>query len=146
MSNILTTQMLETIGARHAILGVAGYALPVRFRVRGSIVECCVPTWSGISDLLEKSVEVTLVALKNSENNLRWIFLRGAGSVIKNQDWGGIVPSESSLVDPGDLYQLLRIEPKRMELFDEQRGWGFRETSDFTTLSMGVESEDDWRE
>jgi hypothetical protein len=136
MSNILTVQMLETIGTRHAVLGVAGYSLPVRFRVCGAVVECGVPTWSGVSDLLEKSEEVTLVALKNSESNLRWIFLRGAGSVIKNHDWEGLVPSERSLVEPGDLYQLLRIYPKRMELFDEERGWGFRETVDFAAFSM----------
>lgn len=143
MSNILTTQILETMGTRHAVLGVDGYALPVRFRVCGPIVECSVPTWSGVSELLETIEEVTLVAVKNSEANLSWIFLRGEGSIIKNQDWEGLVPSERSLVDPGDLYQLLRIDPKRIELFDEQRGWGYRETADFTTLSMGALSEDD---
>jgi hypothetical protein len=132
MSNTLTTKILETLGTRHAVLGVAGYALPVRFRVRGSIVECGVPTWSGASDLLEKKKEVTLVVVKNLDTNLRWLFLRGDGSVIKNRDWEGLVPSEHCLVDPGDLYQLLHIEPKRIELFDEQRGWGYRETADFT--------------
>jgi hypothetical protein len=132
MSNTLTTKILETLGTRHAVLGVAGYALPVRFRVRGSIVECGVPTWSGVSDLLEKKEEVTLVVVKNLDTKLRWLFLRGDGSVIKNRDWEGLVPSKHCLVDPGDLYQLLRIEPKRIELFNEQRGWGYRETADFT--------------
>jgi hypothetical protein len=131
MSNILTTQILETLGTRYAVLGVAGYALPVRFRICGSIVECGVPMWSGISDLLEKTKEVTMVAVKNSEPNLCWLFIRGLGSVIKNQDWEGLIPQERNLIEPGDLYQLLRIEPRRMELFDEQRGWGFRETADF---------------
>lgn len=131
MSNILNAKMLETIGTRYVTLGVAGYSLPVRFRVSGYIVECAVPTWSSVSDLLEKTEVVTLVAAQNSGTNLRWIFLWGIGSVINNQDWKGLVPSERSLVDPGDLYQLLRITPKRMELFDEQKGWGFRETADF---------------
>lgn len=132
MSKILNIQMLETMETRYAVLGVAGYALPVRFRVRGSIVECSVPTWSGIIDLLEKTEVVTLVAVQNSGTTLNWLYLRGVGSVIENQDWEGLIPSERSLVDAGDLYQLLRLEPERMELFDEQRGWGYRETADFT--------------
>ena len=133
MSKILNTQTIEAMGARFAILGVANYALPVRFRVRGPIVECRVPTWSGVSDLLEKTGEVTLVVVQSYKVNLRWLFLRGPGSIIKNPDWDGLDLSQHdhSRVDPEDLYQLLRIEAKRMELFDEKQGWGFRETADF---------------
>jgi hypothetical protein len=131
MPNILNIKILETLGTRHAVLGVDGYALPVRFRVCGQVVECSVPTWSGVGELLETVEEVTLVAINNSEANLSWVFLRGTAGIIKNQDWEGLVPPERSLVDPGDLYQLLRIYPKRMELFDEQQGWGYRETADF---------------
>ena len=131
MSNILNTLTLEAMGVRHAILGIASYALPVRFRVRGSVVECRVPTWSGVGDLLEKKQEVTLIAVQNSEAHLRWLFLRGPGTVIKEPDWEGLVPLQTCRVDPGDLYQLLRVKPKRMELFDEKLGWGFRETADF---------------
>ena len=131
MSNILNTQTLRDLDAQFAILGVAGYALPVRFLVRGSVVECPVPTWSGVGDLLEKMEEVTLVAVQNSDTYLRWFFLRGTGTVIKDPDWEGLLPPQHGRGDPGDLYQLLRIEPNRMELFDEQRGWGFRETADF---------------
>lgn len=134
MSNILTPQILETMGTGYAVLGMGGYSLLVRFRVCGLIVECSVPTWSGLSDLLEKIEEVTLVVIKNSETDLSWVFVRGTGRIIANQDWEALVPSEHGLVGPEDLYHLLRIEPKRMELFDEQRGWGFRETADFITF------------
>ncbi|MDW7674235.1 MAG: hypothetical protein SCK28_06850 [Bacillota bacterium] len=119
------------MGVGFAILGVTSYALPVRFRVRGQFVECGVPTWSGVGDLLEKAEKITLVAVQNYGTNLRWLFLKGAGTVVKDPDWEGIVSPQGGRVDPGDLYQLLRIEPKRMELFDEQLGWGFRETADF---------------
>lgn len=64
MSCILNTEMLATMGAQYAILGVPGYALPVRFRVRGSGVECAVPIWSGMGDLLETTGEVTLVVVQ----------------------------------------------------------------------------------
>ncbi|MBU3114525.1 hypothetical protein [Clostridium lacusfryxellense] len=102
----------------------------MRFRVRGLIVECSVPTWSGLSDLLENIEEVTLVVIKNSDTDLSWVFVRGTGRIIENQEWEALVPSEHGLVEPEDIYYLLSIEPKRIELFDEQRGWGFRETAD----------------
>ncbi len=130
MLNILTPQILETMGTKYAVLGMNGYSLLVRFRVCGEIVECSIPTWSGLSDLPEKIVEVTLVVIKNSDANLNWIFLRGTGSIIENHGWGALFPSEHGVVDPEDLYHLLRIDPKRMELFDEKKGWGFRETVD----------------
>jgi hypothetical protein len=132
MSYILNSHILETLETRYAVLGIDGYALPVRFRVCGQIVECSVPIWSEVEELLEKVDEVTLVAIKKSESELSWVFLRGVAVVVKNQDWEYLVPPERSLVDPGDLYQLLRINPSRIELFDEQRGWGYRETADYS--------------
>jgi len=133
MSTILSTKILEALGTQQAVLSVAGYSLPVRFRVWGLTVECSVPVWSGVSELLEKTKEVTLVFLKNSESSLSWIFLRGTGNILKNnKNWENLIPSERCLVDPGDLYQLLQIYPQRMELYDEHQGWGYRETADFT--------------
>lgn len=140
MSNILTLQTLETMGIKSAVLVIDGYALPVHFRICRSNVECSVPSWCGISDLPEKIEEVLLVFLKNSNTDLSWIFLRGAGKIVKTQDWDGLLPSEHSLVCPEDLYHILHIEPTRMELFDETRGWGFRETTDFIISSEKSET------
>lgn len=131
MSNILNIQTLEEMETKFAILGAADYSLPVYFRVSGPVVECRVPTWSGIGDLLEKKREVMMVAVQNFEPKLRWLFLKGAGSIVKDPDWDQLVSSQSDRVEMEDLYQLLRIEPTRMEIFDEQRGWGYRETADF---------------
>lgn len=143
MSYILNTQILETLETRHAVLGIDEYALPVRFRVCRQIVECSVPIWSEVEELLEKVEEVTLVAIKKSESDLSWVFIRGAGVIVKNRDWEGLVPPERSLVEPGDLYQLLRINPSRIEMFDEQRGWGYRETADYTASTEAL-NKDEW--
>jgi hypothetical protein len=128
--NSLDLKMLAAMDARFAILGVGWYALPVRFRVRGRAVECQVPTWSGVGDLLEAPGEVTLVTLEESPAGPRWFFLRGLATVVPEPDWEGFAPVASGAVGLDDLYQLLRIEPKRIELVDEQRGWGSRETVD----------------
>ena len=131
MSDILTPQILETMGTNYAILGMDRYSLLVRFRICGEVVECSVPTWCGLSDSPENIKEFTLVVVKNSETEFSWIFVRGAGRIIENEKWEFLIPTEHGLVDPKDLYNILRIVPKRMELFDEKRGWGFRETTDF---------------
>ncbi|HWI65135.1 MAG TPA: hypothetical protein VNT75_25175 [Symbiobacteriaceae bacterium] len=130
MNNVLNTQMLATMGDGIAILGVGRYALAVRFRVRGSAVECRVPTWSGVGDLLEEPTEVTLVAVGEAGPFMRWLFLRGPAALVPDPDWEGLQPPVSGRVSPDDLYQVVRIEPRRMELIDEERGWGFRETVD----------------
>ena len=60
MSDILTPQIVETMGTKYAVLGIGSYSLLVRFRMRGLIVECSVPKWSGLSDLLEKIEGITI--------------------------------------------------------------------------------------
>lgn len=130
MNDSLNLQALAALGARFAILGVGWYALPVRFRIRESAIECQVPTWSGVGDLLEEPGEVTLVAIGDCGAGLKWLFVRGRAGVVPEPDWEGLPPAAGSRVGSDDLYHLLRIEPKRIELVDEQRGWGFRETVD----------------
>ncbi|HYG57049.1 MAG TPA: hypothetical protein VD902_03175 [Symbiobacteriaceae bacterium] len=130
MNNVLNVQALAEMGARVAFLAVGRYALAVRFRVRAPAVECRVPTWSGVGDLLEEPGEVLLVAECEQGPYLRWFFLRGPATVVPDPDWEGLLPPVPGRVSPDDLYHLLRILPKRIELIDEQRGWGYRETVD----------------
>ena len=130
MNTELTIGMLAEMGARVTILGLGRYALPVPFRIRAKAVECRVPTWCGVEDLLPEMGEVTLVAAGETGPSLRWLFIRGPGSVVRDPDWEGLqLPAQGS-VSPDDLYQVLRVVPKRIELIDEERGWGFRETID----------------
>ncbi|HYF92484.1 MAG TPA: hypothetical protein VD969_09550 [Symbiobacteriaceae bacterium] len=128
--NELSIQMLTEIGARVTVLGLGRNALPVPFRVRAGAVECRVPSWFGVDDLLADVGEVTLVAVDEKGPSLRWLFIRGPASMVVNPDWGGLQLPELGSVGPNDLYQVLRVVPKRIELIDEQRGWGFRKTID----------------
>ncbi|MDF2631276.1 MAG: hypothetical protein K0R39_5107 [Symbiobacteriaceae bacterium] len=136
MENVLGRQALAAVEARVAVLSVGKYALPVRFRTKGSAVECQVPTWSGVGDLLEMPgaagpvPEVTLVAVEESEPHLRWLFIRGTATLVPDPDWEGLHTAAPGGVETRDLYQLLHIVPKRIEWADERRGWGYRETVD----------------
>jgi hypothetical protein len=130
MDGDLNAQALAAMGAGVVVLGIGGYALPVRFRVRGTAVEVRVPAWTGVDDMLDGAGDVTLVAVSEQGPYLRWLFVRGPAVVVKDPDWEGLQPPAANWVSPDDLYRLLRIKPVRMELADEQRGWGFRETID----------------
>ncbi|MFZ5817635.1 MAG: hypothetical protein ACOY93_20470 [Bacillota bacterium] len=128
--NNLNIKTLAALGARVAFLGSGGYALPVRFRIRGGAVECRVPTWTGIGDLLEEPVDLLLVAVDDTGAHLRWLFLRGPAAVVQEPDWEGLEPNPVDRVSREDLYQLIRLQPRRIEWVDEERGWGVRETLD----------------
>jgi hypothetical protein len=134
MKNVLSTEALAELKTRVGVLSVGRYALPVRFRMRDRTVECQVPTWSGVGDLLElagaEPPEVTLVAVDEEEPHLRWMFIRGSATLVPEPDWEGLHTAAGGGVSTGDLYQLLRIVPKRIESADEGRGWGFRTTVD----------------
>ncbi len=130
MLNQPDMQTLASLGTRVAVLGVGRYALPVRFRTHGEGIDCLLPNWSGVADLLDEVREVTLVAVGDSTQDLTWLFIRGTAAVLPAQGWEGLSPPAPRLLDPSDLYQLVRITPRRIELVDERRGWGWRETTD----------------
>lgn len=130
MNRMLNLQSLSQSGVGVVVLSAARYALPVRFRVQGAVLECRVPTWSGLGDQVANSGEVTLVAVVDTEPDLAWIFIRGTAAVVPEPDWTGMLPRVGSRMDPNDLYQLIRITPRRIERVDESQGWGCRETVD----------------
>lgn len=131
MLTLLTIETLKAMDLQFAVLGVHNYALLVRFQIREQKVECLVPTWIGLEELLEQTKEVTLAVVERLEPSPRWLFLKGFGSIAKNPDWMDLIPAIPDKVNPEDLYQVLRIEPKRMELLDDEQGWGVRQTADF---------------
>ncbi len=125
-----SVEPLAGLSAGVAVLSLAGYALPVRFRVRDRVVECLVPTWSGVGDLLTEADQALLVQVEEGGAALRWLLVRGPASLVTDPDWDGLLPRSIGQIAPEDLYQLLRIRPKRIERVDEARGWGYRETLD----------------
>lgn len=131
MDEVLSPHALSAMSTRAAALSVGNCALAVRFRVGGGVVECRVPTWSEVGDLLSQGPsEATLVAVVEEGPHLRWLFLRGMAALVPHPDWDGLLPPMDDRILPEDLYQLVRLEPRRMERVDERRGWGFRETAD----------------
>jgi len=59
---------------------------------------------------------------------LRWLQIEGAGEAIASPNWAALLPGWASAAQPDALCLALRVTPTRLDLFDETRGWGARET------------------
>ena len=95
---------------------VGAWAIPVRYVARGLEVECLVPRWADALYHLSADARALLVVAEASAERLRWIEYRAHASVVP------------ATVDAPYVAVVLR--PARIDLLDEDRGWGARETLD----------------
>jgi len=95
---------------------LGAWALPVRCRSCGLRVECLVPRWADALHHLADDARALLVLPEAAGEPLRWIEYRALASVV-----------------PGTAdapYVAVLLRPERIDLLDESRGWGARETLD----------------
>ena len=130
MKEMLSARTLAGLDARIAVLQVGRCLIPSRVRVRGTIVECLVPTWAGLGDMLERPREARLAVVVEAGPALSWVFIRGNASLVMNPDLEGLTLPGVGRANRTDLYESVRVEPVRIEIVDERRGWGYRETVD----------------
>lgn len=69
-----------------------------------------------------------LIVQASSGAGLRWVQLRGHSQPTKAPDWSGLLPRWVSTLQPDDLYLVVRVIPVRIDLIDEDLGWGVQET------------------
>ncbi len=116
--------ILSTSGVRGA------WAMPVRYRSRGLEVDCLIPCWADVAYFAERDPHVLLLIQDDEAPATCWLQVEGAASPAPDPDWGQWLPSWLSPVPPAELYHLLRVTPRRIDLFDARRGWGAREGVD----------------
>ncbi len=124
------------------VLSTAGsggaWVMPVRYRPlagtcgsHGLEVDCLLPRWADVAYHLEQDPRVMLVVQDTSAPALRWLQVRGTARPVEKPDWAGLLPEEThATVPPDSLYLVVRVTPERIDLLDESRGWGVRETLD----------------
>lgn len=119
--------------------GTAGaWAMPVRYRNRALEVECLLPRWADAIYHLEQNPQVLLIISDSplsplsggSGGGLRWLQYCGLAQPIAAPDWSALLPAGVSVVRPEEQYLAFCIRPERIDLIDEGRGWGARETLD----------------
>ncbi|MEW6142101.1 MAG: hypothetical protein AB1597_02950 [Chloroflexota bacterium] len=136
MLNILRERMRNFLSTnRVGVLTGSGtegtWTMPVRYRVKNLELDCLVPRWADIAYYVEPYPEVlmvVLVVLPSPGDPLCWLQYKGSARPLTNHDWKGLLPTGASENLAKDMYLVLRVVPERIDLFDENRGWGARET------------------
>ena len=111
-------------------------AMPARYRSRGLEVDCLLPRWADVAYYLEQDSRVALVVQDTgicgeqgrTTPGSRWLRCLGTARVVAQPDWDALLPEGAHTPAPDELYLVVRITPTRLDLMDETRGWGARET------------------
>lgn len=104
--------------------------IPVRYRNLGLEVDCLLPRWSDATYYVEQDSRVSLVIYATASGALCWLQLQGITRALDAPVWGELLPDAPLQARPEDLYLVVRVTPRRLELVDESEGWGVRETLD----------------
>jgi len=138
---------IATYLAKHqtCVISTAGpegvQATLVRYHSRGLEVDCLIPRWADVAYHLERGLHVVLIIQDTTTPGMRWLQYRGTSHPVENPDWTEWLISEPSSTNAAhdtryairttpELYRIARITPIRIDLLDESRGWGERETLD----------------
>lgn len=111
------------------------WAIPVWYRsvLRNSRnptleINCLVPRWSDVAHHLTQVPKVVLIIQTTSGAGLCWLQVQGMAREVEIPDWTRLLPRWASKVQPDSLYQVVRVTPGRIDLIDDELGWGIQET------------------
>jgi hypothetical protein len=123
------TCIISTIASQNV------WAMPVWYRSlfdasgdRTLEVDCLIPRWADIAHHLAEAAEVLLIVQASSGAGLRWLQIQGTTQAVETPDWTRLLPRWASKVRPDSLYLVVRVTPSRIDLVDEDLGWGVQET------------------
>jgi hypothetical protein len=111
--------------------GVTGaWVAPAWLYGSGLEIVCLLPRWSDALYYLEQDPHVMVIILDTQSKALRWLQYSGNAQLVHWQDVEQILPQAPSCFQADDRYVVVRISAERIDLIDENRGWGARETLD----------------
>lgn len=104
------------------------FAIPARCRLvavpnhpQTLQVDCLLPEWALLNYHLAQGPRVTLIFLHLSADRLSWLQYQGTVLTMVETGWDDRIRLD-------DGYGVIRVTPSRIDLIDENRGWGVRET------------------
>lgn len=89
------------------------------------------PQWSDMAHHLETIAEVVLLVQACSGGSLRWLQIQGTANPVDAHEWNGMLPHWHRTLEPDVLYLVARVTPHRIDLIDEDQGWGVQDTLEF---------------
>jgi hypothetical protein len=132
ISNFLSHQRTAVISTTDApgvsALPVWYRRLPENARSPGLEVDCLVPRWADVAHRLADTSEVVLIVQATSGAGLRWLQIKGTARPVEAPDWSRLLPRWVNATQPDSLYLVIRVKPSRIDLVDEDLGWGVQET------------------
>ncbi len=109
--------------------------IPARYRAQlegskgsGLRLDCLVPRWSDMAYYLEQSPDVILIVQLSRGIGLSWLQVLGSAMNIRSPDWSRLLPDWVRISQPEFHYLVVRVIPSRIDLIDEDLGWGVQET------------------
>ncbi len=109
--------------------GAAGaWVAPAWHFNNGLEMVCLLPRWSDALYFLEQDPHVMVIILDTQSKALRWLQYSGRAQVIQPPYAEPVLPPEPFNMQIDDRYSAIRITAERIDLIDENRGWGVRET------------------
>lgn len=135
--NIRVTSFLTH--QRSCIISTTGsegvWAIPVWYRsVQGTSgnpkpeLDCLVPRWSDVAHHLTQDQKVVLIVQSSSSAGLSWLQIQGTAQHIGTPDWSRLLPRWVTSIQPDALYLVVRVTPNRIDLVNEDLGWGVQDT------------------
>ncbi len=111
------------------------WALPVWYRAAlgtsdGAIrpLDCIIPRWTDLAHELAEDSPVILIVQDFSGGGLRWLQIQGVSRPVETPDWPRLLPRWISTAQPDALYLVVKVTPGRIDLIDEELGWGVQAT------------------
>ena len=111
------------------------WAIPVWYRALLSTsgnptleMDCLIPRWTDVAHHLIQEPKIVLIVQASSGSGLRWLQIQGTARPVEAPDWTRLLPRWVSKVQPDNLYKVVRVSPSRIDLVDDELGWGIQET------------------
>lgn len=111
------------------------WAMPVWYRPACTLpdgheleVDCLVPRWADMAASLRQQMQVVFIVQAACGRGQRWLQIQGRARTIAAPDWARLLPHWPSAVLPDALYLAVRVTPQRIDLVDEELGWGLQAT------------------
>jgi hypothetical protein len=111
------------------------WALPVCYRtisepagMHSLEMDCLVPRWADMAHYLTQDSKVLLIVQAFSGIGLHWLQILGTVRPVQAPEWSRLLPRWVSSLQPDRLYLVVRVRPSRIDLVDEELGWGVQET------------------
>jgi hypothetical protein len=106
---------------------VGAWAMPALYSSQDLVMECQLPRWADVGYHIEKDPQVLLIVYDLHLTDLCWMQYWGTAQLMPASNGSERRAGAAS----DERYVAIRVMPQRIDLFDESKGWGARETLDF---------------